>query len=376
MISKNSYMKIGILTYHFGTNFGGQLQCYALMRTLENLGHKVCVINYVPFQSGESLISDIKQGLRHIKKNRSIEGLITALYSILYSNAMRKSFALYKNIFLKIGPECSLLTFSNLYKDLDAVVVGSDQVWAPAHHKSAAYFFNFTPAFKGRKIAYAPCCAINKLEDNKELITKLLSEFSSISVRNTETYNFVRSTIGITPPIVVDPTFLYEFNEFKSNVIPKTKYILTYILGEEISDGHKTVIEKIRKEYGELPVYSISLTSSKPHFFSWSDKTLWTLNPVDWVDLVRNASFLYTDSFHGCVFALKFKTPFLAYYKEEIRASRFIDLKQRYGLKNIINKVSEIDESLLSSLQPAMENYKIIQRNIDNSLAFIIDSLS
>ena len=62
-------MNIGILTYHFGTNFGGQLQCYALMRTLENLGHKVCVVNYVPSVSRVSLLSDIKQGLRHIKKN-------------------------------------------------------------------------------------------------------------------------------------------------------------------------------------------------------------------------------------------------------------------------------------------------------------------
>lgn len=369
-------MNIGILTYHFGTNFGGQLQCYALMRTLENLGHKVCVVNYVPSVSGVSLLSDIKQGLRHIKKNRNIEGLITAIYSILYSNAMRKSFALYKKEFLKIGPECSLLTFSNLYKDLDAVIVGSDQVWAPAHHKSAAYFFNFTPTFNGRKIAYAPCCAINKLDDNKEQIAKLLSEFSSISVRNKETANFVRTAIGTTPPIVVDPTLLYEFNEFKSDVIPKTKYILTYILGEEISEGHKKAINKIRKEYGELPVYSISLTSSKPHYFSWSNKTLWTLNPVDWVDLVRNASFLYTDSFHGCVFALKFKTPFLAYYKEEIRASRFLDLKQRYGLKNIINTVSELSNSSLRSLQPASENYEIIKNNKEISLAFIIDSLS
>ena len=368
-------MKIGLLTYHFGTNFGGQLQCYALTKTLESMGHEVVVINYLPGSVKESILDDVKKNLRTIKNKFSLENLFSGFTSILLSRKMRKCFNDFRTSHLNVGPLCTLENFGNLY-DLDAVIVGSDQVWAPAHHKSAAYFFNFTPSFKGRKIAYAPCCAINKLEENKELIAKLLSEFSSISVRNTETYNFVNGLIGISPHIVVDPTFLYEFNEFKSNVVPKTKYILTYILGEEINDGHKVAIDRIREEYGNLPVYSICLTSSKPHYFVWSDKTFWSLNPIDWVDLVRNASFLYTDSFHGCAFALKFKIPFLAYYKEEIRASRFLDLKQRYGLKNIINKMSEIDGSLLTSLQPMSENYEIIQRNKDKSLAFIIDSLS
>lgn len=312
-------MKIGILTYHFGTNFGGQLQCYALMKTLESLGHNVTVINYIPGKNKASLIDDIKQCLKIIKKGFTTENIMTGVNCLLKSNKMRRRFDEFRKNNLQVGPLCDLANFNELYS-LDAIVVGSDQVWAPAHHKNAAYFFNFKDGFKGRKISYAPCCAINKVEpESRAQISNLLSSFNSISVRNIETQNFVKDLIGKDATIVADPTFLHNFDEFTSSTSPKGEYILTYILGKEIDGGHKSAIQKIKKEYGNIPVYSISLTSSKPHYFSWSSKTFHTLDPVEWVDFIRKAKFLYTDSFHGVAFALKFKTPFLAYYKVKRR---------------------------------------------------------
>lgn len=38
-------MKIGILTLQYGANYGGTLQCYALYKTLFDLGYDVEVIN-------------------------------------------------------------------------------------------------------------------------------------------------------------------------------------------------------------------------------------------------------------------------------------------------------------------------------------------
>ena len=48
-------MKIGILTFHWATNYGAVLQCYALQTYLESLGHDVRVINYKPKQYDFSL---------------------------------------------------------------------------------------------------------------------------------------------------------------------------------------------------------------------------------------------------------------------------------------------------------------------------------
>lgn len=368
-------MRIGILTYHFGTNFGGQLQCYALMKVLEKLGHRVTIINYIPGRNKISLLDDIRKSLKNIKSRFCIETIVSGGTSILFSKKMRDRFEEFRQNHLNVGPLCNLDSFNELYS-LDAIVVGSDQVWAPAHHNSKAYFFNFKNGFLGKKISYAPCCAINKVEDtNKEKIASLLASFNAISARNIETQQFVKDLIGKNVPIVADPTFLYPFDEFTSPIVPKGDYILTYILGKEIDGGHKVAIEKIKNEYGNIPVYSISLTASKPHFFSWSSKTYYTLDPVDWVDFIRNAKFLYTDSFHGVAFALKFKTPFLAYYKEAIRASRFIDLKKRYKLTNIINKTSELDGKQLKALQPSNETYAISESIVSESIEFIKEAL-
>ena len=39
-------MKIGILTYHSGYNFGANLQAFASSSYLKSLGHEVKIINY------------------------------------------------------------------------------------------------------------------------------------------------------------------------------------------------------------------------------------------------------------------------------------------------------------------------------------------
>ena len=38
--------KVGIITYHRAENFGAFLQCFALQKTIEELGYRVEVIDY------------------------------------------------------------------------------------------------------------------------------------------------------------------------------------------------------------------------------------------------------------------------------------------------------------------------------------------
>lgn len=339
-------MTIGILTYQFAINYGAQLQCYALSHVLESMGHKVVVINYVPHNTGNLLLNDIRQAARQLKNGSGGECLHTAYHILTHGAKMRKAFRQYQDKYMNVGPFCAdFQEIVTKYSQLDAIVVGSDQIWAPAHHKTGVYFLNFTTPFRGLKIAYAPCCAVNHVEAAyREQIAKCLQDFDHLSVRNIETQDFVRELTGIKVPIVADPTFLWDFKELQSSPTLATnkKYILAYILGKEINGGHKKAVEKIKEAYPGLPVYSISLTASKPHYFSWADKTFWTCDPVEWLNLIQNASYFYTDSFHGVAFAMKYHIPFTAYYSEKIRASRFIDLKNRFGLNNIVTHTDEI----------------------------------
>lgn len=341
-------MTIGILTYQFAINYGAQLQCYALSHVLESMGHKVIVINYIPHNIGNHLLNDIRQAARQLKQGWGTENLHTAYNILKHATKMRKAFGLYQDKYMNIGPICSFpQEIVTKYPQLDVIVVGSDQVWAPAHHKTGCYFLNYNPPFKGMKVAYAPCCAVNHVEAAyREQTAQCLLDFNHLSVRNIETQDFVRELTGMKVPILADPTFLWDFKELQSSSsLTKRRYILTYILGKEINGGHKKAVEKIKEAYPGLPVYSISLTASKPHYFSWADKTFWMCDPVEWLNLIQNASYFYTDSFHGVAFAMKYHIPFTAYYSEKSRASRFIDLKIRFRLNNIVTHTDEIQPS-------------------------------
>ena len=367
-------MNIGILTYQFGTNFGGQLQCHALFNVLTSMGHNVTIINYIPNKTRNAVYKDIKKALKELKKGCNYDRINTAYHILMSSRKMRTAFRNYQTAFLKIGLECtSPQEIVSKYPSLDAIIVGSDQVWAPAHHKSGVYFLNFTPPFRGKKIAYAPCCAINRVDQlYRQQTVKCLKNFDNLSARNIETQNFIKDLIGINAPIVADPTFLWDFKELLHSKKYAEKYILVYILGSEIQGGHLQAIHKIKQTHGNLPVFTISLTASKPHYFSWADKTFWTCSPIEWINLIRNASFLYTDSFHGVVFALKFHIPFLAYYTETIRASRFIDLKTRFKLNNIITNTDQISKS---SVDFAFTDEKIKELK-ETSLQYLTLSLN
>jgi len=41
-------MKIGIITFHWATNYGAMLQAFALQTYLESKGNEVYIINYKP----------------------------------------------------------------------------------------------------------------------------------------------------------------------------------------------------------------------------------------------------------------------------------------------------------------------------------------
>jgi hypothetical protein len=369
-------MKIGILTFQHSINFGAQLQCYALQEVLKKIGHEPEVIQYHP--------DNVKTLPFYRGANIKRVGLCFALQDMilrcLYANKMRKRFTAFKKQYINLSIPYNYITISNVNDQYDAIIVGSDQVWGPFFHHHPIYFIGWFPEYKGKKISYAPCCAYNEIKGiNKPIISKLLSKFDFISVRNDETKQFVQSLVGLNAPIVLDPTFLYDFSTFNNAIkCPYKKYILTYIIGNEITGGHKKIINKIKEKRGNLPVISIILTERKAKYFGWSNKNYYTLNPIEWISLIANADYLYTDSFHGVVFALKSNINFLAYYVDLYRASRFIDFSKRFYIEsNIVVSVEDAlnRDCIKSGIPDFSKTHDFIDDQIRKSYSFLQQSL-
>ncbi len=343
-------MKIGIMTYHYGYNFGGVLQCYALQQTLKKMGYDdVHVINCIP--------NRLKFYLGGIPRRRELRTFYDLYLRFRYGRKCREAFDAFRTNYLN---QTSFIKRSELpvkVADYDALIVGSDQIWNFREQSDGMFFLNWEPQFRGRRIAYAPCCGKNEVNENyRKQLQNALNAFNSLSVRNDETSSFVEGLTGKRPPIVPDPTCLYDFHEFLTTECPvEDRYIFTYILGNEMNEGNKAAIDLIRKKFPGRKVIASVIAYSNPQLADWADEIMYNLSPKEWLNMILHADFIFTDSFHGTIFSMRFNKIFITYYTEERRKARFLGLQKQFG----------IEENIVSSLVQ-IESFVPKQRTFDN----------
>ena len=380
-------IKIGILTYHYSNNFGGVLQSYALYKHLKSIGANVEILNFVPLNYNNRSIL-FETGIRKNIFKMKIEDIDPKLLAnrILikkrYSKEIIRKFDLFRDS-MEMSEKVNEGNITSVINNYDVIIVGSDQVWSSGQRNKKEYFLGFDNRFKGKKISYAADSTISEVDPNQANKLKgYLEDFDFISVRNDHTHKFVKTLIGRSAPIVVDPTILFNFDNFEeSNIntlIKDEKYILVYALGKEINGTNKKAIEKIKQIYGDIKVYSVVIPTMKFNLCNYADKVFYDIGPLEWIDLFKNASFIYTDSYHGVLFSLKYHKPFLAYYTEKLRATRFIDLGKRYSIdKYIVQNIREIDDNKLLDRLPDFNSIdKIIDLQKISSLEFLKKALS
>lgn len=359
--------KIGILTFHYSNNYGGVLQAFSLYKVIESMGYDVEIINFVPSTYKPTKINNGLGLRRNIFKNRFEDMNIFEIFQkirIIKKNSSNiiDKFDKYRAREMKLSNEVDENSLKMILSNYGTIIVGSDQVWNPGQRKMPEYFLNFGDYFSGNKISYAADSTTKEVdvESIQELKTAL-EKFSFISVRNEHSYEFVQTVINDEVPIVADPTILYEFKGEAANKLKDEKYILTYILGEEIEGTHIKALEEIKKTYGNLPVYAIKIPTMKFELSDFANKVFYDLDPDEWINMFRNAKFVYTDSFHGVLFSLKFHVPFLAYYREKLRATRFIDLGKRYNIeKYIVQNIEEIERKQSIKVKPDFDKIDIL----------------
>lgn len=372
---------------NYRRNYGGILQCVALQNTLESMGHQVEVIR---FQS-------LDKGRFHRKIKLLFSGLpASALGKYLYD--IGKDFiALFlgsrKPLSASLLEKCKKFVDANIkYTELcnentigelliehkfDAVVIGSDKIWGELSRERLVYMGDFEPRFCGKVLSYAACSSFPFIPYyNREKIHSLLLNFSAISVRDVYTRDLFKCYSDIDMQIVLDPTFLYDFAPYLTKK-EEEPYVFTYILGREIKGGHKQMIEQIKKKYVNIKIKAVVLSDESMDVVPYVDEVVDDADPLEWLNAIYNATFVYTDSFHGIVFSLKFKKTFVAYYTEASRATRLIDLRDRLHLDNVI--VSSVKEAYdKSSIYYAIDYKKVnvvLDKYREESLGFLRQSL-
>lgn len=308
-------MKIAILTWTY-KNYGTQLQAYSLCEYLKKAGHEVVLIDYTTQK--KDVIHYGKFNLKYqfsrlIKKVTQIKyehrlAILPDEYrdalkerDDIFSRFMNENLPLTKKYYKK-----DLIEISDLY---DLYIVGSDQIWSPKY-LDGRFYLDFV-SDNNKMGSYAPSFGVDDIcEEIKPLIAKWIKRFKFLSVRETTGANIVRKLIGKDIKVVLDPTFLFKKEEWEKmlhlSYQLNYKYILCYFLGE--NDYYWNIVRQVHNKTG----YKVVIIPNTPNDFEAQYEKAINVSPQEFVNYIRNASYVITDSFHGVAFSINFEVNFLA----------------------------------------------------------------
>jgi len=381
-----SRMRIGIITHYFNSsNYGGNLQAYALVECLNELGYDAEQICYKAdgdalFRGGENsktkrcgLVKFLSKGFRSIF--RFTHKIIVRKRKKAVLRFNRDSIKHSKIIYDKN-------TLKDIAKNYDVIITGSDQVWHP-HAVCDAYLLNFGDSGKAPyKMSYAASFAVNELTDEqKKYYGKCLSSINAVSVREDSGIKLVASACTKKAETVLDPTLLLSYdswNGLSSERKVAEEYLFCYFLGPMAID--KSKISRFAKEKGLKIVSMPFLNSIKQKDTFFGDYKLFNVSPADFVSLIKNSEYVFTDSFHATVFSLIFKKDFFVFNREN-----YVEMNCRiYSLTDLFDAGERFCDSkekctleYISSLPPVNydKGFPKFEAMREKSINFLKDNL-
>ena len=304
--------KIGIVSYYRNINFGSVLQACALQMAIRKFGYDCEHIRYFSIRSR-------KQKIFALIKNPFIFIVLRKLLSLYKKNASpetelrRSNFSRFVDDNVRESEMfCTTDDLARTEKIYDAVICGSDQIWAP-NQFNEWYYINFI-SNKCKKIAYAPSIGLPVIPDDlKNKIAYLIKDIGYLSVREKEGAQIVHALTGIDVPVVLDPTLLISKDDWLGKVQKSTAldepYILCLFLGE--NPQYRKSVEEYRQATGRKIV---ALPFAKSDY-NWGDVVMADAGPLEFIDLVNNAAIVFTDSFHGAAFSMNLNKPFYVFMR-------------------------------------------------------------
>lgn len=357
---------IGILTFWNVPNYGTYAQAYALQRVLQQLnkGKDVRQIAHLD-QHHFNFYYDKKAYYREcpiwkksfwksffIKENRcpSKEEEFINAYSLI--------------------PHTDNICDTNL-KDFkfDKVFLGSDIVW-----DYSIKVFNDDPLLFGQGFdvdevdAYAASFGTVPVDAKVPYyVNSALKKMKYISVRDERSAEIVKRITGIKPPIVLDPTWLWDFNNDENIIKPvEEDYILVY--GQDFTS---VFIENLRKYANESDKKIIALDCNEDHY-DWCDKMIAQaeLSPFQWIGYFKYAASVATSTFHGITFSLIFNKKF-AFSKTDFIMAKVDDFLKELKLFDLFNKNQDDVFGMLDH----NFNYNYINKIIEEKRTASVDFL-
>ena len=319
-------MKYGIITHYDVHNHGAILQMNALIKVLKrdfNIDAQALRFDKNYDFMGRALKAKYEIGIKSI--GIYIKYLLERGLKIFLFNVKKK------RLFDRFKSQENLIgEFYSEAKGLDAVVIGSDEVFALHTGPTPALFGHALPADK--VFAYGGCFGPTTLDDIRNLhceafVTSGLQSMQGLGMRDQNSIAIAEALTGKKATLVVDPVILYGYEEemARLNDPQLPKYLLVYAYETRMNDPHE--VWRIL-DYA----HSRGLKVVCPGFFhKWADININT-DPVELLRYFKYAECVVTDTFHGSVLSIITGKDLAVKLRDN--SNKLLNLLEEYGLQN------------------------------------------
>lgn len=370
--------RIGIVSCYFQHNYGSMLQALATQMALDKLNYENETVDISGFNheikkakllyfAKASLTSDILLSKLGMAKNVLIKKFSKNEYAAMSRIRAEKFDDFSKKRFRKSPKYTSKKELGDSCKEnYSSVLVGSDQLWLPGNIAADYYTLNFVPETVNT-IAYATSFGQSSLpKDSSRKAALFLKKIRHIGVREESGQKLVKELAGRDVPVVCDPTLLFTGEEWlsiqKDEPIVEDKYILCYFLGN--NPPHREFAKRLRQATGCKIVALTHLDEFVKSDEGYADETPYNVDPADFLNLIRNATYVCTDSFHCSVFSMLYKKVFFTFrrYARKTKSSTNSRLDTLFRLAGVSGRILEGTEDIQKCLSMEID-YDSVHQN-------------
>ena len=308
--------KVIIFTWYKSINYGTCLQAYALYYKLKEMGYDVRLSETTEYKTIITLTDTVRRLCKKLFKRNTVEGS-----GIILPESMEKQYEIRRR---------KMYSFSE-------------------NHINFYKIQNKSDFKKMKKISYATSVGVSSIpNDLKKVYKKNLSRFDSLSVREETAAELLTEVVGREIEVVADPTFLLSkealtniASEDNADAVKATngeKFIFCYFIGAN-QDWAKAV-KKLSEQTGCKVINAMTESRIIPDV----GKSYAHFGMSDFLWLIKNATYVCTDSFHCTALSVNMEKEFFVF-------KRFLDTdtnSQNSRLYSLLKRF-DLDERLVTN---------------------------
>lgn len=343
-------MKIAILTVYDGINFGSYLQAFAMQKLLREMGHEIYFIQrYTPEENLKLFTSGRSHNRKLIDK---VKIKCASVISNIRNPKRIKYFLNEYSYFVESWKRFEFIKIDQL-TEIDLIVCGSDEIWNFNNPVIDVPFYTCTSFdVKCPKVAFAISAGDSTIDQfkNNPNVVRSISEFTTLLPRDDNTKKILEQILNKKFEKVCDPTLLIEKDAFINDNERLVKEPYLFVYAYSLLEEEKANIIRFSREHN-LKVVTAA------NYLDIADETL-LIDPMYFANLIKNAEYCYTSTFHGTVFCLQFAKHFCC----KSKTSKIIDLL------HLVNETKYLwngDSTKFDEIMSFAVNHEEIDRCLD-----------